>query len=334
MCCLFGLIDVKHQLSGYEKNRIISILAEASTARGVDATGYAYNSHGKLIIEKQPLPAYRMKFRIPKDAYVVMGHTRMTTQGDAQKNRNNHPFLGRVQDTPFALAHNGVLSNDDILRKNHCLPKTKIETDSYVAVQLIEKQNSLDLDSVRYMAELVKGTFNFTVLDRNNKLYIVKGNNPFCLYHFKKAGFYLYASTKPILEEALEEMGYQFLPHEEVKVSNGEILMIDAKGIVTREHFTPPVSSYSFSCCNYWEPIGTEPTGYRKYMMDYAATIGIPKKEMDWLHHAGYHIYDIEEAIFSSSYRAMLLMESGYYDEQEDELYEFDYDYFRGYAWT
>lgn len=32
MCCLFGLIDVKHQLSGSEKNRIFSILAEASEA--------------------------------------------------------------------------------------------------------------------------------------------------------------------------------------------------------------------------------------------------------------------------------------------------------------
>lgn len=42
MCCLFGLIDVKHQLSGAEKNRIISILAEASEARGTDATGYAW----------------------------------------------------------------------------------------------------------------------------------------------------------------------------------------------------------------------------------------------------------------------------------------------------
>ena len=57
MCCLFGLVDVKHQLSGAEKNRIVSILAEASEARGTDATGYACNSHGKLIIEKQPLPA-------------------------------------------------------------------------------------------------------------------------------------------------------------------------------------------------------------------------------------------------------------------------------------
>ena len=335
MCCLFGLIDVKHQLSGSEKNRIISILAEASEARGTDATGFACNSQGKLIIEKQPLPAHRMKFRIPKDAYVVMGHTRMTTQGNAQKNKNNHPFLGYVKDMPFALAHNGVLSNDTSLRKNHGLPRTKIETDSYVAVQLIEKQNSLNLDSIKYMAEQVKGTFNFTILDRSNRLYIVKGNNPLCLYYFKKQGFMLYASTRPILEEALEEMGYRFLSHEEIKISDGEILAIDANGTITRDHFTAPVSAYHFPLYDYWEPEKETLTAYQKYMIDYAVTIGIPKKELDWLQCAGYHICDIEEAIFSSSYRSMLLMESGYYDEQEDELYnyEFDYDYFENYAY-
>ena len=51
MCCLFGLIDIKHQLPDVEKARTISILAEVSEASGIDATGYAYNSLGKLIIE-------------------------------------------------------------------------------------------------------------------------------------------------------------------------------------------------------------------------------------------------------------------------------------------
>ena len=169
MCCLFGLIDTKHQMSGSEKNRIFSILAEASEIRGIDATGYACNSQGKLIIEKQPLPAHRMRFRIPGDAYILMGDTRMTTQGLAQQNRNNHPFFGKVPGMPFALAHNGVLSNDTSLKRHHGLPHSKIETDSYVAVQLIEKKNTLDLDSVKFMAEQVKGTFNFTILDRANR---------------------------------------------------------------------------------------------------------------------------------------------------------------------
>lgn len=331
MCCLFGLIDIKHQLPGVEKARIISILAEASEARGIDATGYAYNSRGKLVIEKQPLPAHRMRFHIPNDAYVIMGHTRMTTQGLAHHNKNNHPFFGKANGRPFALAHNGVLTNDTSLKKIHSLPKTKIETDSYAAVQLIEMKNSLDLETVKFMAEQIKGTFNFTILDRTNRLYIIKGNNPLCLYHFKQEGFYLYASTKPILETALEEMGYSGLPHEEIKIQDGEILLIDDKGKFIWKQFTAPASYSSYYVYDFWEPLKTEPTGYRKYMIEFGESLGVPKKELEWLHQLGYSTYDIEEAIFSTSYREMCLMESGFYDDMEDELYE--YGNCRSYAW-
>lgn len=61
--------------------------------------------------------------------------------------------------------HIGVLYNDDILRKYHKLPTTDIETDSYVAVQLIEQKRALSFDSLSYTAEEVEGSFCFTVLD-------------------------------------------------------------------------------------------------------------------------------------------------------------------------
>ena len=35
-----------------------------------------------------------MRWRIPDDVNVVMGHTRLTTQGNAKHNYNNHPFYG------------------------------------------------------------------------------------------------------------------------------------------------------------------------------------------------------------------------------------------------
>ena len=137
MCCLFGLIDSRNQFGAKEKSRILSVLATECEERGTDATGIAYCSHRHLSIYKRPIAAHRMQFRIPADSRGIMGHTRMTTQGDARRNRNNHPFLGYVENKPFALAHNGVLWNDGILRRTKHLPKTRIETDSYVAVQLI-----------------------------------------------------------------------------------------------------------------------------------------------------------------------------------------------------
>ena len=139
MCCLFGVVDYSRQLTARQKNRIVAALAAASEARGTDATGVAFISERRMCIHKEPLPGHRMKFRIPTDAPVIMGHTRLATQGKASKNRNNHPFLGKGEHE-FALAHNGILFNDRDLRKELRLPTTRIETDSYIAVQILEQK--------------------------------------------------------------------------------------------------------------------------------------------------------------------------------------------------
>ena len=82
------------------------------------------------------------------------------------------------------------------LEKKKNLPQTKIETDSYVAVQLIEHHGKLNFDSLKNTAELVQGSFCFTALDENNNLYIVKSSNPMYLIHFEELRLYVYASTK------------------------------------------------------------------------------------------------------------------------------------------
>lgn len=237
MCCLFGIMDTKGILSGKQKSRMLSILATECEARGTDATGIAYNGGGKLRIYKRPWPARFMRFRIPGNVRVVMGHTRLTTQGSEKQNYNNHPFEGHTKEGSFALAHNGVLHNDRSLKKCQKLPYTRIETDSYVAVQLIEQKKTLHLDSLKYMAETVEGSFNFTVLDEQDNLYIVKGDNPLCLAHFPKAGLYLYASTREILGKAMAKMHLPLEKPVEIEVNSGDILQIDKAGTITRSQF-------------------------------------------------------------------------------------------------
>ena len=322
MCCLFGLIDISRQMSEIQKRRLISCLAEASEIRGKDATGYACNTGGRLYIKKAPVPAHRMKFRIPKDACVIMGHTRMTTQGSAARNYNNHPFTGKAADGQFALAHNGVLSNDDLLRSIHDLPRSRIETDSFVAVQLIEKRNSLDFNAIRFMAEEVKGTFCFTLLDQEDRLYIIKGNNPLCLYRFRE-GFYAYASTREILEEGLEQAGYRGHPYEEIPIQSGEILMIDPQGSITRERFQPPVAyshTHMYSFYDREDEISAE---YRNYMMNFAESLGVPRRELEWLASFGYPDDELEECVYDNAYRKSCLEFTGYYDEMEEEYESF-----------
>lgn len=245
MCCLFGMIDLKYNFTGKQKSKLLHILATACEARGTDATGIAYNSNGRLQVYKRPAPGHQMRFRLPDDVSVVMGHTRMTTQGDARKNFNNHPWTSRAGTTPFALAHNGVLYNDKTLRRTEHLPATNIETDSFVAVQLLQKKGVLDFDSLRYMAEKVEGSFTFTVLDHKNNLYFIKGDNPLCIYHYPRTGLYLYASTEEILKQALHQMRLVLERPERIPLECGEILKIRPGGIREKTTFNADKLLYS-----------------------------------------------------------------------------------------
>ena len=300
MCCLFGLFDYRRSLTMKQKNRLLSALAAASEARGTDATGIAYHSGGQIHIYKRPLPGHWMRFKVPADAVAVMGWLFRFSQGSARKNRNNHPFIGHAESGDFALAHNGVLYNDDILRQELHLPKTKIETDSYVSVQLLEQHRTLDAEGLRYMAEQVRGSFTFTILDKQDTLHIVKGDNPFCLRHFPKRGLYLYASTEAILTTALEHLN--FPGGEAVPMSCGEILQIRTDGSTRRTHFDDSALRMG-RYPDWWTLCPPTPsaveTSYLEELRSVAAAFGYTPENIDSLLRQGFTTDEIEEFLYA-----------------------------------
>ena len=286
MCALFGLVDYGNKFSARQRNKIISVLSKECEVRGTDATGIAYNSGGKLHIFKRAVPAHKMRYRLPENADIIMGHTRMTTQGSETFNYNNHPFFGTANGVNFALAHNGVLHNDTLLRKSEKLPETHIRTDSYVAVQLIEKERSLDFVSLNNMAEKVEGSFCFTVLTDRNELYFVKGDNPLALYKFD--GFYLYASTEVILQNALKKLN---LPKfGRVNINCGDILKLDSNGAVEVGHFDFHEAFYG----RYGEYFLEND---EEYLEELSFLYGIEREDILSLLDYGFGVFDIEEIL-------------------------------------
>ena len=304
MCCLFGLYDYGQSLSARQKSRIISALAVAAEARGTDAAGIAYLSGSHLSIYKRPLPAHRLRFRIPAAANVVTGHTRMTTQGSSHRNYNNHPFYGQTGSTDFALAHNGVLRNDRSLQVQKKLPVSKIETDSYVIVQLLEQVGKLDLQTLRAISELLRGSFTYTVLDSHAQLFIVRGNNPFCLYHFPALGFYVYASTKEILNAALRKFR-KHIPSgrfEEIAVKEGEILRLSTDSIRKTQTFSLdflfPLSAYLPLRSVAFDPWNARSTSYVDELKGVAGAFGYLPEDVDELLADGFTPEEIEECFY------------------------------------
>lgn len=282
MCAIFGLIDYGKVFTAKQRECFMNVLAVQSEIRGTDATGFAFNSGGKLRIFKRPVAAHEMLLKLSEDANVILGHTRMATQGDRKFNRNNHPFPGKVSNTKFALAHNGIVYNDRKLRSKMNLPVTKIETDSYVAVQILEKSGELSEESLAEMAEKISGSFVFTLLDERNNSYFVKGDNPLALYHYTD-GFYVYASTEIILENALTILGLDKLPFEKIKNGSGDILKIDDCGKLTRSQFQPLINVDYFPNEVSYRRKNTLKAGY------------FPYEYIDLLLDYGYTLEDIEE---------------------------------------
>ncbi len=303
MCGLFGF-------SHYGENKIKNLseltntLADQSVVRGTDATGIAFQTGGRLCILKESKSAYMLNFKHDDDIRTMIGHTRHSTQGSEKKNYNNHPFIGNTKNARFALAHNGIISNDKSIRKKYRLPKTKIETDSYIAVQLIESQKDLSFDSIKYMTRQLDGSFSFSVLDDRNNLYLIKGDSPLSVLHFPKRHLYVYASTEEILYKALVD---SFLfsdlkrhEFEEVGIQEGEILQIRPDGTLKKDTF-PYMPSYGVRW--YDRGIRSKFNTSNRYIDDLksvASCYGYSPDDIDDLLASGYSPEEIEEYLYGT----------------------------------
>lgn len=291
MCGLFGFCNYSGvTIKGME--RLATLLSHAAAIRGTHATGIAFNLDGKISIDKAAKSAYKFKMSVPDDTVSLIGHTRYTTQGSEKNNYNNHPFRGQTtKDGAFALAHNGVLHNEFSLSKKWELPYTKIKTDSYVAVQLLEHHckngDALDAKAMKFMGEQVSGMFTFTVLDEKNNIWIVKNDSPLSILHFKEIGLYIYASTRQILMEAImgsnlsDQLMEVFEPLKKGKnkgkskaknqiaiellePKEGDIWCIKPDGTIEKSRFTPTFDT------DYWYGTSVTYKGHTsKYLTDY-----------------------------------------------------------------
>lgn len=316
MCAVFGYLDYKGKVSNAILKKLIRNLSIAAEVRGTDATGISYVNHGKVVTFKKAKPAHKVKLYFPKNTRTVIGHTRMTTQGSEKYNYNNHPFEGHCGTETFSLAHNGVLYNDAEWKAKYHLPKTPIETDSYVAVQLLEQEKQLHAESIKRMAESVEGSFVFTILRNDNTLFLVKGNNPLTIYHFSKLGIYVYASTKSILDNALQKIHMMKNPCE-IDVSEGEIVEIAANGKHSKTTFAMQnsvFSPYNWDNLNWYEAEEQE-----EFLLECCRMFGVPEEDVYLLLDYGFSADEIEEMLMNPNLLEDALAEISVLEQEDAE---------------
>ena len=191
---------------------------------------------------------------------------------------------------------------DSLLPIMVCLPRTRIETDSYIAVQLIESKRQLNNDSIKFMAEKVKGSFSFSILDDKNNIYLIKGDSPLSILHFPKLKIYVYASTDEILYKALIDSplfsALKNGEYKEIPINEGEILKICSDGTLVYDTF----EYKSYYGRNWWEysfcGMGYDCNDYINDLKSIAVYQGYSSDDIDDLIQSGFSPDEIEEYIY------------------------------------
>lgn len=226
MCGVFGIV-IEPGTAGpaFDVSAIRSLvrtLYRVSESRGKEAAGIAVHVDGAHAIEahKSAMRGRRLiaspeargiirsaSMGIERGARVVLiGHTRMVTNGDPSENGNNQPVLGdRV-----AVLHNGIITNELLLReRNPDLPR-RYEVDTELVVRLIERElasgGSLETASVA-ASTAIRGGNTIAVLDgqtgglalgtANGSLYMIGARFD------RRGSAYVFASEQPILRRAV-----------------------------------------------------------------------------------------------------------------------------------
>lgn len=197
MCGILGFIT---DTPSEENNKLLCDLLYISSSRGTDATGVAVV--GKTTkVTKEDIPADKFLVKYSKDlkkpmskANVVLGHTRLATQGHQKDNNNNHPIIGQK----YIMVHNGTCSSMDRIKDY----PYKGTVDSEILLSYVEKEGL-----VTGLKEL-KGSAAVAIIkeDEPDTVYLWRHSNPLWVAYDPEKKVIFFGSTEEILREGLSNL--------------------------------------------------------------------------------------------------------------------------------
>lgn len=163
MCGIYGFWGG----SPFNTDRIKTLhsVAQSQVARGRDAFGVAWRTDdGCLEAFKRAgcVADHLGELERARDATCLIGHTRWTTHGSADRNDNNHPHEFMYRDQKCWLVHNGVICNYRSIAWMNGLDM-RTECDSEVIGRFIENANGSLIDRVRECVAAVDPSAPFAV---------------------------------------------------------------------------------------------------------------------------------------------------------------------------
>lgn len=161
--------------------------------RGYDSSGIALLKGNEIFSLKRRGKIDMLESAVAPDlfSFCGIGHTRWATHGKPSQ-KNAHPHLSR--NSTFAVVHNGIIENSDILRQmliteGYCFIS---DTDTEVIAQLLERNYQGDiLNCMRQTLKSLEGSYALAVIhkDHPRRIFCAKKDSPLLISHSTQGSF-------------------------------------------------------------------------------------------------------------------------------------------------
>jgi glucosamine--fructose-6-phosphate aminotransferase (isomerizing) len=219
LCGIFGiLIGENLSLSASELMGIVNYMFKLSESRGKEASGIAIRVNESIYVFKEPVSSsklvksskYKNLFKTViktegykdgflKAPFVILGHSRLATNGLSEINSNNQPV---VKDGAVGI-HNGIIVNDEKLWKSFATLQKKYDVDTEVFLSLLQmfrKQNESLVGAVRNVFKHIEGSASVAVLfDDVNTVLLATNTGSLYTCASRNGKMLVFASEKYIL---------------------------------------------------------------------------------------------------------------------------------------
>ena len=225
--------------------------------RGYDSAGIALVSGSALRVHKAAGKLAQLESVLPKrlGGKLGIGHTRWATHG-VPSDANAHPHVSA--DGSIAVVHNGIVENAAALRARLAAEGVEFasDTDTEIIAHLIARTEDKSLEQrVRDALALVRGTYGIAVVDSSmpDRIVIARKGSPVIIGIGDREMFV--ASDVAALVRYTRQV---------VRLDDGEVAVVDAKGFQTMTMDAHPISKSPTVV--EWEDDAYERDGHAHYM--------------------------------------------------------------------
>ena len=214
MCGIFGIVAERNALPGAIVKETTNDLFKLSESRGRESAGMAAISDNTISVYKRPVPASTMikshEYQSllaqilsdsPQRAIVLMGHSRLVTNGSQENHENNQPV---IKDGIVGI-HNGIIVNDEALWQEFPALQRQYQVDTEVILSLIRHfygQTGSLIEAVRSAFQQMRGTASIATLFTDlDVILFVTNNGSLYTCASTKEDAYVFASERYILEQ-------------------------------------------------------------------------------------------------------------------------------------